>query len=348
MQKCRKSLCILLLSALLTTVFATQAFAAGLLDTGKLAIQSRYGTTDPKPVAGMTFSVYRIADVTDGPKFMPVDSFRDYPVDLEGETAKDWDGIAQVLVGYVQKDHIEATASAVSDADGRAEMKLARGLYLVIGQNCRIGQYTYKVSPAIVCIPNITEGAWNYDVTVIPKMTRSGGGGGGDVPPSPPQKETVDRKALKIWEDDGNEEKRPDSITVFLLRNGEVFKTVKLNETNGWSCEWRGLAAYDANGDEYEWNVVEDPVEGYDVTLEQAGITFVLTNTYTEDIPEEEPPLGPPPETPDEPLEELPEDPVPLAGLPRTGVLWWPVPALLCLGVMFLTVGTVLRRREEA
>ena len=45
--------------------------------------------------------------------------------------------------------------------------------------------------------------------------------------------------------------------------------------------------------------------------------------------------------------EEFDED-VPLSGyLPQTGVLWWPVPIMLCLGILLLTVGTLCRRRDE-
>ena len=33
--------------------------------------------------------------------------------------------------------------------------------------------------------------------------------------------------------------------------------------------------------------------------------------------------------------------------LPQTGILWWPVPILLCVGIVFLTVGIIRRRRSE-
>ena len=149
-----------------------------------------------------------------------------------------------------------------------------------------------------------------------------------------------------------NEEKRPDDITVHLLRDGEVYATETLNEANGWSCEWRGLTSLDKDGNTYEWNLIEDAVEGYSPTMEQSGITFVLTNTYEEEIPEDPTPLAPAepgkPGEPDEPLEELPEDPVPLAMLPQTGMLWWPVPVMVVLGVMFLALGASFRRRENA
>ena len=33
--------------------------------------------------------------------------------------------------------------------------------------------------------------------------------------------------------------------------------------------------------------------------------------------------------------------------LPQTGVLWWPVPAMLCLGMIFLAVGSAKKKKEE-
>ena len=339
MQRCRRKLCVLLLCAMLMSLLATQALAAPLEDSGTLTIQSQYGTEKPVPVPGMKYSLYRIADIDEGSKITLTETFKDYPVKLEGETAADWDGIAQVLSGYVRKDGIEASYVAPSGEDGTVKFDVERGLYLVIGQSVTVGGYVYKVSPCIVCVPNIVDGKWNYDVTMLPKLDRDAVP---PPPPSPPEKETVDRKVLKVWNDQGFEEDRPEFITVYLMRDDEVYDTVKLNEENGWSYSWRELDALNAEGTAYEWTVVEEPVENYTVTVEIKGVTYVLVNERWSDIPDEPPPEGEPPE------EELPDEPVPLGNLPQTGVTWWPVPILLCLGILFLTAGAIRRRRNEA
>ena len=31
--------------------------------------------------------------------------------------------------------------------------------------------------------------------------------------------------------------------------------------------------------------------------------------------------------------------------IPQTGVVWWPVPVLICLGLVFITAGVIRRRR---
>ena len=67
---------------------------------------------------------------------------------------------------------------------------------------------------------------WVYDVTADPKYGQEKEPGGN------PDGGTVRRQVLKVWEDDGTEA-RPESVTVQLLRNGEVYETVTLSEENG-------------------------------------------------------------------------------------------------------------------
>lgn len=55
--------------------------------------------------------------------------------------------------------------------------------------------------------------------------------------------DTIERKVLKVWRDDGNEEKRPEQIVVQLLRDGEVYDTVTLSNDNNWRYTWPELSA---------------------------------------------------------------------------------------------------------
>lgn len=355
MKKSRIAICLLIVCTMIMSLFAAEAFAAGSLTPetpAKFTIQTKYGSSDPNPVAGIPYRIYHVADIDNGPVFTLTEEFKDCGIKLKGDSANEWDSVAELIKGYAQANSIEPVYTLSSDENGTVIIDgIDTGLYLVVGERTTVGSYTYSVKPGIVTVPNFVDGAWNYDVTMLPKIERFNNPDKPDNP-EPPAKQTVDRKALKIWEDDGNEEKRPDDITVHLLRDGEVYATETLNEANGWSCEWRGLTSLDKDGNTYEWNLIEDAVEGYSPTMEQSGITFVLTNTYEEEIPEDPTPLAPAepgkPGEPGEPLEELPEDPVPLAMLPQTGMLWWPVPVMGLLGVMFLALGASFRRRENA
>lgn len=135
---------------------------------------------------------------------------------------------------------------------------------------------------------------------------------GNDNPP--PGKTTISRTVEKVWNDNNNPD-RPTSITVQLLRNGEVVETVTLSAANGWSYNWPELDAG------YTWSVKEANVaEGYTASVAKSGTTFIITNTYStpeENIPDENVPTGS--VEPGEPLDELEDPEIPLGDAPATG-----------------------------
>jgi len=66
----------------------------------------------------------------------------------------------------------------------------------------------------------------------------------------------------------------PESVEVVLYRDGVEFKTVKLDEKNGWKHTWTGLT------DEYTWSVDEKNVPaGYTKNITASGTDFTITNT---------------------------------------------------------------------
>lgn len=132
-----------------------------------------------------------------------------------------------------------------------------------------------------------------------------------------PDGETIDRSVLKRWSDAGYENKRPASVTVRLLRDGEVYDTVTLDQSCDWQHAWTGLPRCGDDGNEISWTVREDAVSGYTASVTQTGDTFVITNAY--DNPK----------------------------LPQTGQLWWPVPLLAAAGLGLICVGLSMRKRDE-
>ena len=104
-----------------------------------------------------------------------------------------------------------------------------------------------------------------------------------------------------------------------------------LSAGNGWSHTWSGL------DDGCTWTVVEKECEGYTVRVEREGITFVMTNTYAAEIPDDPTPEAP---LPPDPTKPTPSGPT----LPQTGQVWWPVPFLLMTGLLLLAVGLFRRR----
>ncbi|USK43597.1 Cna B-type domain-containing protein [Cytobacillus oceanisediminis] len=84
----------------------------------------------------------------------------------------------------------------------------------------------------------------------------------------------------KGWKDD-NSEDRPESVTVKLLQNGKVMKTVELKAIEGWTYKFKDLEAYDEDGIAYEYTVEEEAVEGYESKVDGYDITNVRVGKTT-------------------------------------------------------------------
>ena len=87
----------------------------------------------------------------------------------------------------------------------------------------------------------------------------------------------------KKWDDKDNQDgKRPSSITVKLLADGqETNQTLVLNVANNWAGSFTNLDT-DKGGASIKYTVVEEPVTGYTSEITgDATSGFIITNTYT-------------------------------------------------------------------
>lgn len=350
----RALLCLLL--CLLTAVPLRIFAAAPISFTGELTLTLVYrdGKT---PLRGADFRLYRVADADAHGALTVTEEFDRFGVDIAGASGDDWYALAQTLESYALRYRLEPADSGSTDRNGvlvfpTKDHTLTPGLYLVVGDRHRQDDTIYDALPFLVMLPtlDVENDCWNYAVEATPKH---------DSRPIPeePGKETVTRKVLKIWADGGDDSLHPE-ITVQLLRDGEVYDTVVLSAFNNWSYTWENLDS------DYRWRVVELVPEGYTVEITREGITFVIVNTP--DVPDEpdipdEPDKPDHPDEPDEPdRPDNPDNPdtpatpdrpgEPEETLPITGQLWWPVPALLCAGLLLVMLGLLRRRgsRDEA
>ena len=86
--------------------------------------------------------------------------------------------------------------------------------------------------------------------------------------------ETVDISGTKTWKDNDNQDgKRPDKITVTLMANGEDVQSKEI--AGDWTYAFNNLPKYD-NGKEIKYTIKEDKVAGY--TSEVKG--YDLINTH--------------------------------------------------------------------
>lgn len=309
---CAALLCALIVSLMLPM----RPLAAGAIDMTRpssLTVTCRNGST---ALVGAQFDLYQVAKPSPSGGYELTGSFTNFPVSLDDLTAAKMQALAGTLEIYTALNGVAPQAVGTTNALGTVTFTgLEPGLYLVLGRRHVQDNFVYTAKPILVFLPTYDEttNQWVYDMTVACKFTV--------VPQSPPG-DTVSRKVLKIWDDDGREAERPQQITVHLLRNGRIYDTVLLSDSNNWRYTWEELDA-DAS-----WTVAEDVPTGYTVSVMQEGITFVITNSKP---PEETPSPSPPPPP----------------KLPQTGQLWWPVPLLAAAGMILFLVGYIRNRGAD-
>uniref|UniRef100_UPI001D154544 Cna B-type domain-containing protein n=1 Tax=Streptococcus ruminantium TaxID=1917441 RepID=UPI001D154544 len=89
--------------------------------------------------------------------------------------------------------------------------------------------------------------------------------------------ETTEVSGTKTWNDNNDQDgKRPQSITVNLLADGKVIKSQQVTAENDWKYTFTDLPKY-ANGKEIVYTVTENAVEGYTTTYDK----YNITNSYT-------------------------------------------------------------------
>ena len=345
--------------------------------TEKVSLILTY-TYDQKAVEGLNISIYKVYDMSDAVRFTVEKSFEtaygtdgpngaqkemsftlsDWPIkDEEGNVVDadqvDWAGMATTLGGLLQRDianetvKVQPLLTKPTDADGKVTFESTQtvtmdpGLYLVMGEAKVDGRSTYTPQTFLLSLPHLNEDdTWSYGLAASGKLSYY------YDPPSGGSTHSV--TVVKNWVDEDAEDvTRPASIQVQLLRNGQAYDTVTLNEANGWQYTWNRLS------DSAQWTVVEASVpEGYTMELSQTGNDFVITNTADTELEDEEPPLGPGPGEEGEDPGDLPEvdlddEDVPMGNLPQTGTLWWPVPFLTMGGLVLLSLAWLDSRRNR-
>lgn len=332
-NRLRKRILCILACILLIAATALPSSARTSIDLDKdFSVTIDY-SNDEVPLSGVEFKMYHVAEISEYGIYSPTKLFKYYHIDFDYDDNAGWRILANTLVPYIERDGIEATTSGVTDDQGILEFaSLKAGLYLVVGETKVVDGYKYIPENYLVSLPGLDEkDNWLYSVVSKPKSDREAGS----------DTEDTVCKVMKVWKD--NDDKlgeRPDYIEVELLRNGEVFETVKLSDENNWRYTWEKL------DDKFIWSVTEKEVpDGYTVTINKENKVFVITNTSkesTKPTPKPSPKPGDPTPRPGEPTPN-PSKP----GLPQTGMLWWPVPILAILGITLVMVGWFMMRKKK-
>ena len=90
--------------------------------------------------------------------------------------------------------------------------------------------------------------------------------------------ETTVVSGNKTWVDNDDQDgARPDSITINLLKGGEVIDSVTVTAENGWAWTFTNLPKYENGGKLITYSISEVGVDGYTTTYDG----FNVTNTHT-------------------------------------------------------------------
>src|SRR5699024_10227545 len=92
--------------------------------------------------------------------------------------------------------------------------------------------------------------------------------------------EMINLSGTKTWVDANNQDgKRPESITVRLLANGEEVKVTEVAAETDWTFEFTDLPKFE-NGVAITYTIQEDGVEDYSTEIDG----FDITNSYTPEL----------------------------------------------------------------
>lgn len=277
MKRISKTILSVIIAAIMLVICAVPVFASSTsdaiepIDTAHACTLTLDYIYEGETMPGLELKLYKIADFTADFQFEPTERFAEKGIAINGiKSQSDWDKLASTLSALIALEKPTPDAEATTGEDGKGLFSdLTTGLYFTDQQRVEKEDGTiYTFKSVLVAVPAVNEdGTWNYDVSATPKV---------DV--YVPEKVYIDYRVNKLWKDQGNENKRPGSVSVTILKNGEVFEEIELNAAGNWTYTWT------AEDDGSVFQVIETNVpENYTMTADSNGSVFSITNTY---IPE--------------------------------------------------------------
>lgn len=308
---------------------------AAPVDTEREGSITLYYSQDGNGFGDLEIAIYRVAEASEDGSFDLIAPFSSYPVNIHGITSqKEWQMTAETMTAYLVAGQVEPDHVARTNAEGTVKFEhLQTGLYLVMEEKVQKGNATYVFEDFFLYLPTPMEnGEHRYDLEAKPKCSKDvwvpddpdnpddpDDPGDrlpdGDIPKDGKNFE-MEYSVVKLWKDSGSTEKRPERVTVSILKDGILQEQVALNAENNWSYAWS------APKNSGKWLVVENDVpEGYGVVITEHDRTFTITNSRDAMITD----------------------------IPKTGdtFLFWPVILVLCIsGMVLMLIGTWSRRKE--
>ena len=279
-------LTILLISTCSYTVFAEE-YNPNL--TGSISVT----LTDKKQseaIVGAELSLYYVATVIMDENGNLI---YDYTNDFKQlDCAIDDAELATKLDLFVSQHSIPSVKTTTNINGTAMCAELPLGLYFIKQTGAVEGFAPF--TPFLVTVPNEKNAeGYVYDVNASPKTEVA---------------RLMSITIKKVWNTDESTE-AADSVTVQLLKNGNVVKTATLNAQNNWQVTYTDMPESDA----YSVKEVDVP-KGFTATYKQQDYVFTVTNTST---------------------------------LIQTGQLIWPIPVLAISGMLLIAVGIILLQKKR-
>lgn len=345
------------IAILLISIFASVALfekvsfaaASATIDTSRTgSLTVTHHSAEDVAKENVTSHLYLVATIDENGQYTITDDFKEYFEDQNffnnGYDYDSWKSSVMYngasdsdnLQNYIKTHDIKESASGTSDSEGKTYYKgLQLGAYYVLSDKLVEEEYTHAFANFIYPVPilELPENSANFVVNYSPAVM--------------PKTETIKNdvlvhcSVLKRWNDSGYENVRPSAVTFNIYCDGELMETVTLSAENNWYYEWQKAGPYTFFVEEVA--IAEGYTSNIEVFQDGHDAYYVCTNTYT--------PPETPPETPEEPTPGIPDLPEVLGAirdlpevlgarrLPQTGLLWWPVPILVIVGVILIVRG---------
>ena len=268
---------IAIVSLVIVLIISLSCFAVGAnakpQQIENLSLTVEFVNSD-KAFQNAKVEIYKIADISPNYDFYTTQDFSSYQVDISKDKSN-YPALSQTLSAYIALDKIEPTITLKTDKNSKIIIPdIEWGLYLIEIDNVILNNELYTAQPALVAVPfENDDKSYIYKVKMQPKTSSYESGFFNKF---------SDKMVIKKWEDDRDKSFRPNSVTVALLENGEVYDTVNLSESNNWQHSWKNLNNYS------NWQVVEIDVDkNYTALVENESFVFELTNKLDTGITQE-------------------------------------------------------------
>ena len=241
------------------------------------------------PIAGAELRLYHVATV--GINSVGQLNYRYTKPFAETGVPIDDPDLARKLDTYLSDLPAPETTLVTDQAGSAVWTQLPLGLYFIRQGNTVEG--FAPCTPFFVTLPTKGAEGYVYDVNASPKTEVA---------------KLTEITIKKVWNTNAST-KATDSVTVQLLRDGNVVATAILNEENGWQVRYTDMPESDA----YSIQEINVP-KGFTATYQKTGYVFTVTNTST---------------------------------LAQTGQLIWPIPVLAVSGMLLIALGVVLLQKKR-